>query len=167
MVLVNRDVYVNHIQDILKDNTKFENVDVKIRTFKLHVNHEKRINEILKSLKSTGGLSNKQYKKIKRVGSRPGVLYGLCKVHKAIVDVLPPFRHALSAIGTPTYKITRLLMNSLLKTLFRLQKKLLNKTVAFIWVAYMWIHFLPTFHLKKPLTSAQNQYMIKMIVLKV
>ena len=74
-------------------------------------------------------------KKIKAGGSRPGVLYGLCKVHKAIVDVLPPFRHTLSAIGTPTYKITRLLMNSLLKTLFRLQKKLSNKIVAFIWVA--------------------------------
>ena len=27
----------------------------------------------------------------------------------------------------------------------------------------MWIHFLPTFHLKKPLTFAQSKYMIKMI----
>ena len=62
MVLVRKDVYVNHMENILKDNTKFENVDVKIKTLNFHVNHEKRIDEILKSLKSTGGLSDKQYK---------------------------------------------------------------------------------------------------------
>ena len=28
----------------------------------------------------------------------------------------------------------------------------------------MWFHFLPTFHLKKPLAFAQNQYMIKIMV---
>ena len=66
------------------------------------VNHEKRIVEILKSLKSAGSLGVKQYKKIKAVASRPGVLYGLCKVVKAIVDVCPLFRPILSAIGTPT-----------------------------------------------------------------
>ena len=87
MVLVDRDVYVKHMENILKDNTKFEKVDVKTRTLNFQVNHEKRINEILKSLKSTGSLSDKQYKKIKVVGSRPGVLYGLCKIDKAIVDV--------------------------------------------------------------------------------
>ena len=66
------------------------------------VNHEKRIIEILKSLKSAGSLGVKQYKKIKAVASRPGVLYGLCKVVKAIVDVCPLFRPISSAIGTPT-----------------------------------------------------------------
>ena len=45
---------------------------------------------------------------IKGAGSRPGVLYGLCKVHKAIVDVCSPFRPILSAIGTGTYKIATL-----------------------------------------------------------
>ena len=44
------------------------------------------------------------------VGSRPGFLYGLCKVHKAIVDTCPPFRPILSAIGTPTYKIAKFLV---------------------------------------------------------
>ena len=53
----------------------------------------------MKSLKSAGSLSAKQYKKIKVVGSRPGVLYGLCKVHKTIVDVCPLVRPILSAIA--------------------------------------------------------------------
>ena len=66
----------------------------------------KRINEILKSLKSAGSLIDKQYKKIKAVGFRPCVLYGLCKVHKAIV-VCPPFRAILFAIETPNYKTAK------------------------------------------------------------
>ena len=36
-------------------------------------------------LKSAGSISHKQYKEIKAVGFRPGVLYDLCKVQKAIV----------------------------------------------------------------------------------
>ena len=51
------------------------------------VNPEKCINKILKNSKYSGSLSDKQYKKIKAVGSRPSVLYGLCKVHKAIGDI--------------------------------------------------------------------------------
>ena len=98
------------MESILKGNSKFEKFDIKTRTLKFKVNHEKRINEILKRLKSSGSLSDKQYKKIKAVGSRPGVLHCFRKVHKAIVDVCPPFRPILSAIGTPTYKIAKFLV---------------------------------------------------------
>ena len=56
-----------------------------------------------KSLKYAGSVSLKQYKKIKAVGSRLDILYGLCKVHKAIVHVRLPFRPVFSAIGTPFY----------------------------------------------------------------
>ena len=87
VVLVDRDVYVNHMENILKDNTKFEKVDIKTTTLNFQINHEKRIDEILKSLKSVGSLNDKQYTKIKAVGFKPGVLYGLCKVHKAIFDL--------------------------------------------------------------------------------
>ena len=98
------------MENILKDNTKFEKVDVKTRTLNFQVNHEKRINEISKSLKSAGSLSDKQCKKIKAVWPRPGVLYGLCKVHKAIINDCPPFRPILFAIGTPTYNIAKFLV---------------------------------------------------------
>ena len=76
------------------------------------VNHEKRINETSKSLKSAGGLSDKQYKNIKAVGSRPGVLYRLCIVHKTIV-VCPVFTPILSAFGTYTFKIAKLFIPAL------------------------------------------------------
>ena len=58
-------------------------------------------------------MSTEQYKKIKAVGSRPGILYGLCKVHKAITDVCSPFRPIPSAIGTPSYKLAKFLVPKL------------------------------------------------------
>ena len=47
----------------------------------------KRINEILKSLKSAGSLIDKQYKKIKAVGFKPCVLYGFVKFTKQLLFV--------------------------------------------------------------------------------
>ena len=37
----------------------------------------------------------------------PGIMYGLCKVHKDIIDNCPRFRPILSAINTPTYKLAK------------------------------------------------------------
>ena len=99
-------MFMSNIWKIFSKTTLSLRKLIKNQDFELS-GHEKRINEILKSLKSSGSLSDKQYKKIKAVGSRPGVLCGLCKVHKAIVDVCPPFRPILSAIGTTTYKIAK------------------------------------------------------------
>ena len=47
VVLFDRDVYVNQMENILKDNTKFEKVDKKTRTLNFQINHEKRNNQIL------------------------------------------------------------------------------------------------------------------------
>ena len=66
------------------------------------VNHEEHINKQLRSISKHGSLTEQQYKKVKAVGRNPGILYCLCKAHKAVVDVCPPFRPILSAIGTPT-----------------------------------------------------------------
>ena len=74
------------------------------------VNHDKRISEYRKSLKSSGDLSVEQHKKVKAVSSRPGVFYGLCEVHKNIVDRCPPFEPIFSANGTLPYEITKFLV---------------------------------------------------------
>ena len=54
------------------------------------------------------------YKNMKPVGSRPGVLYGLGKVYREAKNGLPPFRPILSTIGTPTYKLAKLLLRFLM-----------------------------------------------------
>ena len=74
---------------------------------------KKNINNYLKRLEKSGTLSSEQYKKIKAVGSRPGILYGLCKVQKAIAGISPPFRPILSAVGTPSYKLAKFLVSKL------------------------------------------------------
>ena len=44
------------------------------------------------------------------MGSNPGILYALCKVYKAGVDVCPPFHPILPTIGTPRYKLAKYLV---------------------------------------------------------
>ena len=77
------------------------------------INHEKNINNYLKRLEKSGPLSTEQYKKINAVRSRPGILYELCRVHKTIADICPPFRPTLSVIGTPSYKLAKFLVPKL------------------------------------------------------
>ena len=50
-------------------------------------------------------MTTDQYKEIKAIGSRLGILYGLCKVHKVIIDVCLLFTPILLVIGTPSYKL--------------------------------------------------------------
>ena len=37
-------------------------------------------------------------------------MYGLCKVHKDIIENWPPLRPTLSAINTPNYKLAKFLV---------------------------------------------------------
>ena len=118
VVIVETDVYVRHMETILSDFNKFEKVSIKKGILNFSINHEKNINNYLKRLEKSGSLSTEQYKKIKAVGSTPGILYGLCKVHKAITEVCPPFRPILSAIGTPSYKLAKFLVPKLSSVTF-------------------------------------------------
>ena len=40
-------------------------------------------------------------------------MYGICKVHKDIIDNCPPFRPTFSAINTPTYKLAKFFVPTL------------------------------------------------------
>ena len=55
-------------------------------------------------------MTEKTRKSLKPVGTRPGILYGSCKVHKASVGNGPPFRPIFSALITPTYKLGKFLV---------------------------------------------------------
>ena len=61
---------------ILNDNaTKFEKIKTKKGILNFSINHERRINDYLKSLDKSGSLTTHQFKKIEAIGSRPGILY--------------------------------------------------------------------------------------------
>ena len=113
VVLVNKSDYIRHIEGILKDVNKFEKVSLKKEILNFAVNNEEHINNQLRSISKNGSFTEQQYKKVKAVGSNPRILYGLCKVHKILVYVCPPFRPNSSAIGTPTYKLGKYLVPKL------------------------------------------------------
>ena len=71
-------------------------------------NFEKKLTNLLKQLKASEAISEIDYKKLK--GSSFGVLYGLCKTHKKVLDKCPPFRPILSAIKTPSYNLAKILV---------------------------------------------------------
>ena len=120
VAIVEKDVFVRHTETILSDLNKFEKVSIKKGILNFSINHEKNINNYLKRLEKSGSLSTEQYKKIKAVGSRPGILYGRCKVHKANTEVCPPFRPILSATGTPSYKLAKFLVPKLVYRCFKI-----------------------------------------------
>ena len=74
------------------------------------VNQEKHIDTIFKKLVDSNSMSKEMPKSIKPVGSKPGTMYGLCKVYKQEVDGCPSFRPVLSALQTPTYNLGKLLV---------------------------------------------------------
>ena len=71
---------------------------------------ENRVTDVLNNFRDKKEISIEQYKDLSLSGSRPGIMYGLAKVHKIITDGLPSFRPILSAIGTPTYKLANFLV---------------------------------------------------------
>ena len=110
------------------------------------INQEKHVDKIIKKLVESNSMTDKTKKFLKYVGTRPGVMYGSCKVHKASVENFPPFRPILSALNTSTYKLAKLLvpilkplttMNSQLKILFIFLRKLLINDMISLWVVWM------------------------------
>ena len=60
-----------------------------------------------KDLKEKQEISDEVYDKLYPTDSKPGILYGLCKIQIRIVDEVPLFRPILSTIGIPTYKLAK------------------------------------------------------------
>ena len=103
--------YISAIEDILNDHTKFSNLDISAgKEISFTTNLEKRITSDLKLLKDKEIIDKATYKNIKPVGSKPGILYGLGKVHKETKNGLPPLHPILSAIGMPTQKLSKFLL---------------------------------------------------------
>ena len=68
------------------------------------------------TLEKKGAMTISLYNELRPVGTQPSVLYGLGKVHKATVNNIPKLRPILSAVNTPTYKLSQYL-NKLMKPL--------------------------------------------------
>ena len=111
VAIVDKAGYLDKMENLLNDTRKFEKINLKndgILNFA--VTREKRVDNIFKKLVATNSISEETRKSLKPVGTRPGTMYGLRKVHKDIIDNFPPFRPIFSASNTPTYKLAKFLV---------------------------------------------------------
>ena len=155
VVILDKCSYISAIEEILNDNSKFSKLDIPVGKEINHiVNLEKRITSMLELLKDKEIIGKSTYKSIKPIGSRPGMLYGSGKIHKETRNGLPPFRHILSAIDTPSYKLAKFLLKFLtpstaneIRSLihFTLQKKFVNRVPTYTWLVQTLILYLQIF----------------------
>lgn len=115
VVILNKADYVKRMNELLNDTSKFKKVKVKQgNDYNYIINQQLRITKMLHKLVKKGSMTNELYEELKPVGTQPSVLYGLGKVHKPLVNNIPKLRPILSAINTPTYKLSQYL-NKIMK----------------------------------------------------
>ena len=89
---VNKTNYLNKIENFLNDTCKFEKNNLKNNgILSFPVNQEKRVDNIFKKLVASNNVSEETRRSLKPVGTRPGIMYGLYKVHKDVIDNFRPF----------------------------------------------------------------------------
>ena len=96
--------------ELLSDCCKFVKIEFTskhtvIQDLRHLLDMELKIKSCLDNLLNKNYFSKDDYKYLKPCGSKPGIMYGLCKIHKGITvnDHVPPFQPILSAIGTCNY----------------------------------------------------------------
>ena len=111
VVIVDKTDYLDKMENLLNDTRKFKKINLKndgISNFA--VIQEKRVTNILKKLIASNSISEEKRIPFKLVGTRPSIMYGLCKFEKIFIDDCLPFRPILPAINTPTYKLPKFLV---------------------------------------------------------
>ena len=104
VVLLDRSDYVQKMNVILDDKTKFKKVSGSLK--KLLIKGEDHVNRTLNELVKAGKLSDDLKNSAHASGSQPGILYGLPKIHKEGC----PLRPIISAIGTHSYRLAKMLV---------------------------------------------------------
>ena len=112
IVILDKDSYLKSVETILKDSSELKKIPVvPDKDLNYIITSEKRVT-LLKKLKNKNTISEETYNKLRLVGSKPRTLYGSAKVHKPLINGLPPFRPILSTILSafqPTYKLAKFL----------------------------------------------------------
>ena len=105
MVILNKVDYIQKVETILSDTSKFKKLDCDM--LDLCTKRENKLIRFLRDkLLKEKAISESVYRELLSTGSIPGVLYGLPKVHKENC----PARPILSAIGTYNYKLAKFLV---------------------------------------------------------
>ena len=103
-VILNKNDYLQKMDDILKDDTKFTKIGNP--TFQPIFKLEDKINRLLKGFKDEKIITESTYQDLYSSGSSYGALYGLPKIHKESI----PLRPILAAYNNPNYQIAKYLV---------------------------------------------------------
>ena len=111
IAIIGKSDYLEKMRNILSDPGKYTQVFVtEDKQLNFIVNVEKHTTDLLKNFKTSEVISETVYKSLKPRGSKFGILYALCKVHKQLVDNCPPFKPIMSAVKTTTCNLGKLLI---------------------------------------------------------
>ncbi|XP_047475990.1 uncharacterized protein LOC125029855 [Penaeus chinensis] len=102
VVILNKCDYKQKIMNILSDHTKFKRITTEVSTHLLYL--EDKLKRLLRTIKAS--INENIYNFLMTSGSRPGLLYGLPKVHKPNI----PLRPIISSIGTFNYNTAKFLV---------------------------------------------------------
>ena len=100
-VVMNKKDYINKVENILNDTTKFKQITED--TFKFITRLEDKLGRLLRKLLKLKIINNDTFNFVFKSGSSPGILYGLPKTHKKETPVRP----VLSTIGTFNYNLAK------------------------------------------------------------
>ena len=157
VVILDRKLYDNAIQEIISDTSKYEkpNEDPNLK-------REASLQRFLRKLKQENLFNENEYDKLYPFGSAPARIYGTPKMHKfSSSDSFPKLRPIVSSIGTFNYNLASFLCDLLSPLVpndysckdtfsFFSQIKNANLPKKFL-VSEMQLVFLLIFHFKKPL----------------
>ena len=107
VVILNEEDYVSKMIPIIEDTSKFTQINDD--WFKRILKHKDQINRYLYKLLLDKTIDKPLYDHLHLSSYRPGILYGLPKIHKKDT----PLRPILSSIGTCGYKIAKFLVSIL------------------------------------------------------
>ena len=100
-VILDRAEYIEKVESILKDKTKFK--EILEDPFKLITKLEDRLARLLRTLLKLNTISKDTFNRLFSSGASPGVLYGLPKIHK----IGNPIRPVLSTLHTFNYNLAK------------------------------------------------------------
>ena len=103
-MILNKLDYIAKVDSILNDPSKFLKIDND--WLSTVISKESKVNKHLQKMKNNDEINDSQYQFMYATGTRPGILYGLPKIHKMNCPVRP----ILFAIGTAGYNIAKFLL---------------------------------------------------------
>ena len=107
VVVMDKVTYIEKMMNILEDTSKF--VKCQGDLLKVLFKYEDKVNRFIEKIFGASIITDTERKQLKAGGSRPGIMYGLPKIHKCNT----PLRPILSTVGTYNYNLSKYLVSLL------------------------------------------------------